>query len=265
MADYALTLSDAELARYRSMAAAARRDEAAQWAAAGIVPGARVADVGCGPGAVLVAMAEVVGESGSVTGVDAEPQAVAAATAEIARFGLVNATAQQGQADDTGLEPSSYDVVVMRHVLAHNPQREQRIVEHLATLVRPGGCVYLVDIEGTALRWRPVDVDMEDMTEKYLAFHAARGADLQIGLRLGELLSGAGLDVVEHRGTYSIIQAPPGMRPPPWAARDAMVAEGAATVEDVARWDAALARLDQMPTRPTLFAPMFTAIGRRPV
>lgn len=264
MSDYALSLSDAELARYRQMAAAARRDEAAQWTAAGIVPGARVADVGCGPGAVLVVMAEVVGASGSVTGVDAEPKAVAAATAAIARAGLVNATAQQGLAADTGLDPSSYDAVVMRHVLAHNPRDEQRIVEHLATLVRPGGCVYLVDIEGTALRWRPVDEDLESLTAQYLAFHAARGADLQIGLRLGELLAGAGLDVVEYRGTYSIFQAPAGMRPPSWAARDAMVAEGAATADDIARWDAAFTRIDRSATRPTLFAPMFTAIGRRP-
>jgi ubiquinone/menaquinone biosynthesis C-methylase UbiE len=61
MSDYALALSEAEIGRYRMMAAVARRDEAAQWEAAGIIPGARVADVGCGPGAVLVAMAEVVG------------------------------------------------------------------------------------------------------------------------------------------------------------------------------------------------------------
>ncbi|MDQ1709499.1 MAG: hypothetical protein QOG49_884 [Frankiaceae bacterium] len=264
MPDYALELSDVEIARYRMMAAAAKRDEAALWQAAGIVPGARIADVGCGPGAVLVAMAEIVGPTGSVTGVDGDEAAIAAANAMIAQSGLGNARAQHGKADDTGLEAAAYDVVVMRHVLAHNGPAEQRIVDHLATLVRPGGAVYLVDIEGTGIRWRPVDSDMDDQLARYLEFHRAKGNDLEVGLRLADLLDRAGLDVVEHRGYYSIVKAPSGMRPPSWAARDAMVAAGVATDADVARWAAALARADAAEKRPVLFAPLFAAIGRRP-
>lgn len=265
MTEYALVLSDAELARYRMMAGAARRDEAVQWEAAGIVAGARIADVGCGPGAVLVQMAEIAGPAGSVAGVDGDESAVRAATALIQQSGVTNATAQRGRADDTGLEPAAYDVVVMRHVLAHNGPTEQRIVDHLAALTKPGGCVYLVDIEGTALRWRPVDPDLDDLMVKYQAFHAAKGNDLEVGLRLADLLANAGLDVVEHRGYYNIIKAPPGLRPPSWAARDAMVAAGVAAVDDVARWEAALARADAATERPTFFAPLFTAIGRRPL
>ncbi len=48
--DYVLTLSEVERDRHRRMAGHAVEDEAAEWAAAGIAPGARVADVGCGPG-----------------------------------------------------------------------------------------------------------------------------------------------------------------------------------------------------------------------
>jgi hypothetical protein len=54
------------------------------------------------------------------------------------------------------------------------------------------------------------------------------------------------------------------MRQPSWAARDAIVSAGMATAEDVARWASAFDRLDAAATRPTLFAPMFAAIGRRP-
>ena len=70
---YALRLSDDELGRYRMMAARARAEEGDLWTAAGIVPGARVADVGCGPGAMLVTLAELVGPTGRVIGVDADP------------------------------------------------------------------------------------------------------------------------------------------------------------------------------------------------
>ena len=69
---------------------------------------------------------------------------------------------------------------------------------------------------------------------------------------------------VEFRGTYLIGAARPGMRSPPWAARAALVSAGLATAQDVARWGRAFDRLDAAPSRPTLFAPMFAAIGRRP-
>ena len=48
---YSLELSDQERARYRMMAAGAADNEQLEWEAAGIKPGARVVDVGCGPGA----------------------------------------------------------------------------------------------------------------------------------------------------------------------------------------------------------------------
>ena len=76
---YALRLSDDELGRYRMMAARARAEEGDLWDRARIVPGSGVADVGCGPGAMLVALAEVVGPTGRVTGIDADPAAVGAA------------------------------------------------------------------------------------------------------------------------------------------------------------------------------------------
>ena len=47
---YALTLGEDEVRRYRYMAEAARQSEQDLWQAAGITPGATVADIGCGPG-----------------------------------------------------------------------------------------------------------------------------------------------------------------------------------------------------------------------
>jgi hypothetical protein len=58
---YALELDEREVERYRLMADQARADEADLWELAGIGPGARVADVGCGPGAMLPALSAAVG------------------------------------------------------------------------------------------------------------------------------------------------------------------------------------------------------------
>jgi SAM-dependent methyltransferase len=264
MPEYALQLSEPELARYRFMAERAREHERDLWATAGIVEGADVADVGCGPGATSLVLAETVGATGTVRAVDRDASARAAARALLGASGLDNARVLEGDAMATGLEPGCVDVVMMRHVLAHNGGREQEIVDHLAGLVRPGGCVYLVDVEGSAVRMHPTDPDLAELGERYLGFHRARGNDLMIGLRLGELLTGAGLDLVAYRGWYDIFPGYPGMRSPAWAARDAMVAEGAATEADIARWAAAFERADAAPTPTTVFVPTFVGIGRRP-
>lgn len=261
---YALALDEVEVTRYRLMAEQARNAEAGLWQQAGIVQGAQVADVGCGPGALLPALAAAVTPTGQVTAIDADPEAVAAAGALVAAAGLANVTVQAGRADRTGLPAESQDVVMLRHVLAHNGGREDAIVAHLATLLRPGGCLFLVDADGTAIRTVPEDADLADLAQRYVALHAARGNDVQAGLRLGERMVRAGLEVVDFRGSYVIRPLPAGVRPPSWAARDAMVAAGVATIEDVARWDRAFARVDAVSARPTLFVPVFAAVGRRP-
>lgn len=260
--DYALALSEAELERYRVMADAARSGEAQLWARAGIGPGAAVADIGCGPGAMLTALAEAVGVDGSVTAVDAQPEAVAAASALVDAARLGNVAVRSGQADATGLAAGSFDVVMMRHVLAHNGGREQAIVDHLAGLLRPGGVLYLADIDASGMRIRPTDAVLEEMSGKYWQFHASKGNDVQVGLRLAELLEAAGLELLDFSGRYVITVPPPGIRPPAWAAREAMAAAGFATPEEIARWDAALGRLSS--TRRTVFTALFIGLGRRP-
>ena len=261
---YPLGLDEAEVERYRVMAEAARQAEADLWERAGILAGARVADVGCGPGAMLPALAAAVGPHGRVTAVDADPEAVAAATALVVAADLGNVAVRQGRAEATGLAAGSLEVVMLRHVLAHNGGREDAIVAHLATLVRPGGCLYLVDADLTAIRVIPEaqHPDLVEMQERYLSFRAVRGDDNAAGLRLAERLITAGLELVEFRGRYVIRELSPGLRSPAWAAREAMVAAGLATAEDLRRWDRAFEATARCP--PTFFAPMFTAIGRRP-
>ena len=260
-ASYSLKLNEQELLRYRLMAASAAGNEAAEWSAAGIVPGARVADVGCGPGAVLRLLAQRVGIEGQAVGIDADPSAVAMARQQLT--GLRQARVQVGQADTTGLEPGAYDVIMCRHVLAHNGRCEATIVAHLASLAAVGGCVYLVDVDATALRLTPTLPELQDLGERYREFHRAKGNDLSVGLRLGDLLTDAGLTVERYACRAPVLRVPPGMRPPPWAARDEMVAAGFATGADIERWEEAFARLDAAEHRPWLFPAHFVAIGRR--
>ncbi|HET6816770.1 MAG TPA: methyltransferase domain-containing protein [Mycobacteriales bacterium] len=264
MTDYSLAISEAEIRRYQLMAERAQVVEADLWRQAGIQPGARVADVGCGPAAISVVLGRAVEPAGEVIGVERDEASLAAARQLVGESGLGNVQLRAGTATDGGIAAGSVDVAMCRNVLAHNGPDEQRIVDHLADICRPGGVVYLVDVDGTAMRLLDIDPELSDLNDRYLEFHRRRGNDLQTGLRLGKLLGAAGLEVLAHRGTYNIIPAPPGLRPPPWAARQAMLDDGVISQEDIQRWERAFDRMDTASTRPTVFAPQFVALGRKP-
>jgi SAM-dependent methyltransferase len=207
------------------------------------------------------AIVTAVGPDGRLIGVDGVTGTVAQAQALVEANGWPNVEVRVGKADATGLDPGSVDTVMMRHVLAHNGQDEQAIVDHLATLVKPGGHVYLVDIDGSAFHTRPADPDVEELNEAYRTFHAQQGNDLLTGLRLDELLTTAGMDVIAYRGWFNIVKPRGQMRPPSWAARDAMVAAGVISADDLDRYEAGLDRV--LGQDATLFAPLFGAVGRK--
>src|SRR5687768_3216539 len=116
---YTLELSEPERMRYRMMAGLARENEADLWEYAGISPGARVADVGCGPGAVLTEIAQIVGPEGTTVGVEPGQSAREAAREELDSAGLEHVEVREGTGEATGLDSDSWDCVMMRHVLTH--------------------------------------------------------------------------------------------------------------------------------------------------
>ncbi|MGN6160136.1 MAG: methyltransferase domain-containing protein [Marmoricola sp.] len=263
MADYQLAMSDAELLRYRMMAQRAVAIEKDDLELAGVRPGATVVDMGCGPAAMSVELARLVGPSGRVIAVEPGDDSRAAAADVISASGLPNIELRAGTILENDLASGSADVVMLRHVLAHNGGHEQEYVSHLATLLRPGGCLYLLDVDITAIRTIDSDPDLDDLTARYAAFHRSLGNDPQVGLRLAQFLEGAGLEVRKFSGTYNIVTVSPGMRSPSWAAREAMVAAGTVTRAEVEAWAAALERTDRSSTRPVTFLPFFVAIGQR--
>jgi ubiquinone/menaquinone biosynthesis C-methylase UbiE len=260
---YGLRLSEDELSRYRMMADHAREHEGDLWQLAGLVPGARVADVGCSAGAMVLTLAELVGPSGHVVGLDSDQAALERAQAVLARANVTNAELKVGKAEDTGLPTASFDTVVVRHVLAHNGAIEQLIVDHLADVVRPGGCVYLLDVDATTVSISPVLPDLEDLQARYIEWHASKGNDLRVGRRLAHLGRSAGLAVEAFRGWFEITEWPRGMRGPAWAAREAIVHSGLATQEDLARWAASFDEVDSWTDRPQAMMGVFAAVCRR--
>src|SRR5690242_20187067 len=84
---------------------------------AGLKPGMRVADFGCGVGAVTRMLGEMVGSAGSVTGVDFSSEQVDQAIHICKIRGLANIDFRVADACRTGLPKESFDLVYCRFLL----------------------------------------------------------------------------------------------------------------------------------------------------
>jgi SAM-dependent methyltransferase len=263
---YALRLSDAERTRYRAMAARAVEDEGERWRRAGVVAGARVVDIGCGPGAVLLELARMVTDGGGeAVGVEPDATARAAARQELDSAGFGRVRVVEGTGDATGLEAGSWDCVMLRHVLYHTGAAAPRIVAHAAGLLRPGGHLYVVDSHADCFLVSPSDVNMEGQLRRYSDFQSTRGNNVRIGPEVGAIMRGAGLEAVETAGWFSVVPAALlALGGPMLAASEAMLAAGMLSAEEAERWDIERRRFADIPGA-ALWAPLFLTVGRASV
>jgi SAM-dependent methyltransferase len=213
---------------------------------------------------VLALLAELVGPSGTAVGVEPNPEARAAARALLDAAGHPEVEVREGRGDATGLEEGAWDAVMCRHVLTHTGAGRPAIVGHLARLVRPGGHVYLVDVDLDGARTTPPDDAMTAQMERYVAFHRSLGNDVRTGPFLPVLLRDAGLDVVDTSGLLLAVPAEQmALGGPLRAAQDAMAAAGFLGNDEVKGWEAERQRFARVP-HALLWMPVYVAIGRRP-
>jgi len=111
---------------------------------AGIRRGMKVADFGCGVGAVTRMMAEMVGSSGSVMGIDSSEAQVEQATDFCRSAGLTNVEFRVADACNTGLPRESFDMVYCRFLLLHLPDPAACLRE-MRDVLKPGGTLVIED------------------------------------------------------------------------------------------------------------------------
>ena len=106
---------------------------------AGIGPGMRVLDVGCGAGDVSFLLARMVGPSGAVVGIDRSEDAVTMANARAQAMGLAQVSFSQGELQDISLD-QPVDAAVGRFVLMYSSEPSIAL-RRVAANVRAGGIV----------------------------------------------------------------------------------------------------------------------------
>jgi ubiquinone/menaquinone biosynthesis C-methylase UbiE len=115
---------------------------------AGLRPGMRVLDVGCGPGDVSFLAARLAGPTGTVIGVDAAADIIELARARATERGVSSVRFEQAVIADIDLD-EPVDAVIGRLILMHVPDPVATL-RQLAGLVRPGGFVAFSEFDMTA-------------------------------------------------------------------------------------------------------------------
>src|SRR5271170_4145183 len=167
---------------------------------AGIKTGMKVADFGCGVGMTTRMLAEMVGPSGSVTGVDFSADQVEEAREISARVEIGNVTFLQANACDTGLPRASFDLAYCRFLLLHLPNPAACIAEMLAVL-KPGGILVLEDGDLTTAMSQPPTA-LNAFADLFGRLGPTRGLDYSMAKNLHGLVEAAGISgaqVVNHQ------------------------------------------------------------------
>lgn len=111
---------------------------------AGLTEGMKVADFGCGVGVVTRMLGEIVGPSGSVTGIDVDGAQLEEAAQWCAQGGLKNTHFVKATAESTGLPRDTFDLVYCRFLLLHLSEPAACLREMRAVL-KPGGIIVVED------------------------------------------------------------------------------------------------------------------------
>lgn len=161
----------------------------------GIKPGLACLDVGCGGGDVSLILAQRVGPTGRVIGLDMDDIKLKLARDEAeaqqlnnVRFECVDINDWQGE--------SAFDLIYSRCLLTHLQDPATVLVRMLQAL-RPGGVVIIEDIDFSGHLCHPHLPALQRYMDLYTQIVQRRGGDPNIGPRLPGLLLEAGFEQVQ--------------------------------------------------------------------
>ena len=157
---------------------------------AGLAPGMRCLDLGCGGGDVTLQLAASVGPQGQVIGVDMDETTLDLARQSAKRMGLGNIQFRNLKVQDW-IEETQYDCIYCRFLLTHLAD-PIRVLRQMLQAVRPGGVAIVEDIDFGGHFCHPQCAGFDAYVRLYRAAVRRQGADADIGPKLYGMLLDAG-------------------------------------------------------------------------
>jgi len=162
----------------------------------GLTAGARVLDAGCGPGGISEMLAEVVGETGQVLGIDLSEERIREARQRFQHRPTLRF--QVADIHATGLPDGAFDYTWCQYVFQYLPRRRAALDE-LIRVTRPGGRVVVSDMDGFGLGNWPFPESLQASCKLFVEALGRSGFDLHVGRKLYTEFRQAGLVDVQVR------------------------------------------------------------------
>jgi protein-L-isoaspartate O-methyltransferase len=193
---YLLGTQDDEIERLGLQHRVWRPHVLACWSRAGITVGSRVLDVGAGPGYATVDLAEIVGPSGKVVGLERSPRFVAVAREACARRGLAHVEIHETDLMASWPELRGFDAAWCRWVAAFVPSPERLVARIAAALESGGVAIFHEYAHYESWGLAPRGPGLQSFVEAVVRSWHASGGEPNIALELPRLLHEAGLRVL---------------------------------------------------------------------
>lgn len=131
-----------------------------------------VADIGVGSGYVARKIAKKVGETGTVYGVDIQPEMLQVLEKRMAMFRINNVKPVLGEVADPKLPAASCDTMIMVDVY-HELEQPYEMIANMLKALKPGGRLVFVEFRGEdpAVPIKPVHKMTEAQVKKEMAEH----------------------------------------------------------------------------------------------
>ena len=163
--------------------------------------GARVLDVGCGPGTITADLASLVTPA-RVTALEVTADALDLARAEITRRGLTTVDFAVGDVHALDFADDTFDVVHAHQVLQHVDDPVAALRE-MRRVTRPGGIVAVRDSDYAAFTWYPQLPELDEWLALYERVARGNGGEPDAGRRLLAWAHAAGFtDVTASSSTW---------------------------------------------------------------
>lgn len=115
---------------------------------AGIAPGMRVVDIGCGPGKTTQKLNELVQPGGSALGIDLSEQRVSFAREH---YGSDTVSFAQRDLFQPLTDLGEFDFAWVRFLLEYHLSDSFELVQNVSSIIKPGGTLCLIDLDYNCL------------------------------------------------------------------------------------------------------------------
>jgi ubiquinone/menaquinone biosynthesis C-methylase UbiE len=195
--DYVLGTHDQEVARLGLQHRVWRDVVTACWHRVGMTQGWKVIDVGSGPGYATADLAEIVGPTGKVLGIERSARFLEAARERCARRCLSNVEFREGDLMEVSLGKLGFDASWCRWVTSF-VSSPKNLVQNIASALRPGGIAIFHEYSDyLTFRFMPIRDALEKFAVEVSDSWIASGGEPNIARQLPELLRDAGFRVIE--------------------------------------------------------------------